>query len=167
MLLRHLDANFWSQPRGWRSLGWETLPSPWKTSPSLIIPFLCLISSLLFCRVFIQGPILLGAVLRAAAPSAREKEREITGVGTVLLLSFFAFKVTFKENILVLTRIYLLYSCIWLLACVPSRQRSGPAQFKANEKGLFFGVCIFSLFPPPPFLLFFSFLLFLKQVIHW
>lgn len=75
----------------------------------------------------------------------RGREREIIYVGIVLLLPFFAFKITFKENILVLTRIYLLYSCIWLLAWVPNRQRSGLARFKAktcNEKRFFF----------PPFL---------------
>lgn len=77
----------------------------------------------------------------------RGREREIIHVGIVLLLPFFAFKITFKENILVLTRIYLLYSCIWLLAWVPNRQRSGLARFKAktcNEKRFFF--------PPPAFL---------------
>lgn len=46
----------------------------------------------------------------------RGREREIIYARIVLLLPFFAFKITFKENILVLTRIYLLYSCIWLLA---------------------------------------------------
>lgn len=86
---------------------------------------------------------------------AGKRERKGNNPHWDSFVAAFAFKVTFKENILVLTRIYLLYSCIWLLAWVPNRQRSGPAQFKAktcNEKRFFF---------------FFLFSFFIKQVFSW
>lgn len=124
-----------------------------------------------FARFLSKVPFHRVQCFGLAALPAQEREREITGVGTVLLLPFFAFKVTFKENILVLTRIYLLYSCIWLLAWVPTRQRSGPAQFKAktfNERGFFsFLVCVFSPFLHTSLFLLLFFFFFLKQVIHW
>lgn len=128
--------------------GWMPPHRHWKISPSLINPFLGLIFSI-FAGLF---PGFHSTGLNSTAePRPRQKrgrEREIIHVGIVLLLPFFDFKITFKENILVLTRIYLLYSCIWLLAYVPNRQRSGLARFKAktcNEK---------RFFSPPPFLFF-------------
>lgn len=111
-----------------------------KTSPSLINPFWGLIFSI-FAGFFPRSHFTGCNGMAEPRPSLeRGREREIIHVGIVLLLPFFAFKITFKENILVLTRIYLLYSCIWLLAWVPNRQRSGLARFKAktcNEKRFF------------------------------
>lgn len=121
--------------------GWMPPHCPGKTSPSLINPFFGLIFSIFtgfFPKSHSAGR---NSTAEPCSSLERGREREIIYVGIVLLLPFFAFKITFKENILVLTRIYLLYSCIWLLAWVPNRQRSGLARFKAktcNEKRFFF-----------------------------
>lgn len=121
--------------------GWVPPHRHRETSPSLINPFLGLIFSI-FAGFFPRSHSTGRNGTAEPRPSLeRGREREIIHVGIVLLLPFFAFKITFKENILVLTRIYLLYSCIWLLAWVPNRQRSGLARFKAktcNEKRFFF-----------------------------
>jgi len=94
-----------------------------------------------FCGVIFPRSRSAGSAGTAEPRSSPERGREgeIARLGTVWWLPCFAFRVTFKENILVSTRIYLLYSCRWLLARVPSRQSSGPAQFKTcKEKGFFF-----------------------------
>lgn len=112
--------------------GWMPPHHHGKISPSLINPFLGLIFSI-FAGFFPRSHSTGCNGTAEPRPSLeRGREREIH-VGIILLLPFFVFKITFKENILVLTRIYLLYSCIWLLAWVPNRQRFWPGSIQSQN----------------------------------